>query len=98
MLSQLLPLTQTLRLMLMAWYGYYWTWSAWWIIAHTAMDTDTIVHMATDTMEERRGMLMLSHIAAADPNVEADADAHYRRILSVWLWLWQIWRIWRILW
>merc|ERR1719341_171141 len=31
-------------------------------IVHTAMDTDTTVHTATDTGEERRGMLRLSQL------------------------------------
>merc|ERR1719341_3083679 len=62
-LSQLLPLTQMLRPMLML--GMVIMDTVLVMVdttVHTAMDTDTIVHTATDTMEERRGMLMLSQL------------------------------------
>merc|ERR1719341_2972004 len=62
-LSQLLPLTQMLRPMLML--GMVIMDTVLVMVdttVHTAMDTDTIVHMATDTMEERRGMLMPSQL------------------------------------
>merc|ERR1719341_1204350 len=55
-LSQLLPLTQMLRPMLMLGMVIVDT------TVHTATDTDTIAHTATDTMEERRGMRMLSQL------------------------------------
>merc|ERR1719339_791874 len=62
-LSQLLPLTQMLRPMLML--GTVIMDTVLVMVdttVHTAMDTDTIVHTATDTGEERRGMLRLSQL------------------------------------
>merc|ERR1719339_937446 len=62
-LSQLLPLTQMLRPMLML--GMVIMDTVLVMVdttVHTATDTDTIAHTATDTMEERRGMRMLSQL------------------------------------